>query len=288
MKSAFNIRDRFFGSTIAKAREAIKENKEIIKQVDKRLDNDNLSEADRAALIEVKRNSKTEIRELITAIKTTTVWSVRVVLVLKFASLKDQATDDDKAEFADATMESNKAAVRASTLEELINSQKDIAAESEGLKEIIQSIENEALRVSLLATFNAHNLVLAKMIADKILPPENATEVDYAGASQFIKGIFGLPIFTITSELTQKILDKITENNEMNRRADDLAYQKQLKEKKYQSIQDLKVALRKSVEKLTLLKNYENKLSEVPDDDKIKILSQILSQIQKPNPLVLS
>ena len=163
--------------------------------------------------------------------------------------------------------------------------------------QVSQSIEDNAKiekslkgiangNADLLAKINSSNILIAKILADKLLPTENASDTDIANASRFVNGIFELPVLLITSNLTQAILDQITENNEMNRKADDLAYQRSSEERKFRSIEDLKVALRKSSEKIALLRNYENKLSEVADEDKNKILAQILGQLQKPNPLI--
>ena len=52
-------------------------------------------------------------------------------------------------------------------------------------------------------------------------------------------------------------------------------------EKKALNIQYLKVAIRKCLERLALLKNYENKLGGVPGEEKQEILAKIVEQLQK-------
>ena len=143
-------------------------------------------------------------------------------------------------------------------------------------------------RADLLAKIDAHNADLSQTIADKILPARNASEFDHANAMSFVDDSNLLKLATLSSGITQAVLDKIEENNKMNRQADELAYNKQLTEKKDQRAQELKVAIRKAVAKLDLLKHYAEKLVSVPEDEKMKILANILEQINKPRPLLNS
>ncbi len=106
-------------------------------------------------------------------------------------------------------------------------------------------------RADMLAKIDAHNAALSRTIADKILPPGNASVLDYANALKFVDNLNLLKLAALSSDITQAVLDKIEQNNEMNRQADKLAYDKLLKENKDQNVQELKVAIRKATEKIS-------------------------------------
>jgi hypothetical protein len=165
------------------------------------------------------------------------------------------------------------------------------SAEVEQSMPMIAEIDNTLHKIAgnradLLAMIDAHNAVIAKVIADKILPAENASETDYANATKFVNDIFKLPIVIIKSDLTQKILDMIADNNAKNEKEAQLTYDKNMREKKEKMVQDLKVAIRKSAEKLSILRHYSEKLVAVSEDEEQKVLANILEQINKKNPIV--
>jgi hypothetical protein len=143
-------------------------------------------------------------------------------------------------------------------------------------------------RTDMLAKIDAHNAALSQTIADKILPPANASEFDYASALKFVDDSNLLKLASLSSSITQAVLDNIEKNAEMNKQADNLAYNKHLKENKDLSVQELKVAIRKATEKISILKHYAEKLATVPEDEKLKILASILEQLNKPKPIINS
>lgn len=283
---ARNIYVSILGEKVAEAREEIKECKKIIRDVDERLQNGNLAGADKVKLEEVKNKATARVKELSGMIKGEKNWSVRVEYAHEVNELKKYASDESLAEYLRANMASRKELIKSATPQETKDNIKYILQESKELGEIVNSIKNDYIRESLLSELAENNNFMAKQIADKILPPENASETDYVNAAQFAADIFRLPIFTMLSDITQAVLDKIQENNEMNRKADDLAYEKKLVENKEQKSQELKVAIRKSTEKLSILRHYAEKLVAVSEDEKQKVLANILEQLNKKSPIV--
>lgn len=270
----------------AEARGEIKEDKKIIRDIDEQLQNGNLAEADKIKLEEVKNKATARVKELIGKIKSEKKWSVRAAYDHEVNELTGHASDESLAEYSRANMASHKELIKSAAYQEIKDNIQYILQESKELGEIVDSIKNDDIRESLLPELVENNDFTAGQIADETLPPENASETDYVSATKFVNDVFKLPLVIIQSDLTQKILDSIADNNAKNEKADQVTYEKNLRQKKEQNIQDLKVAIRKSTEKISLLKHYARKLEDVPEDEKVKVLANILEQINKKNPVI--
>jgi len=132
---------------------------------------------------------------------------------------------------------------------------------NEALNNLANSITDEATRNAVLAGLSQFNNDIAGIVADKILPAQNATQEDYLRAADFLDQICSLPIKMVENELTQKILDMIQENNQQNIQADNVAYQKSLLENKFQ--------------KLSMLRKAQDRKDDNRKDDKILAINKM-------------
>jgi len=280
---SLNMLHSVLHSFIKEGRAQIQENKEIIRQVDERLENSNLTDTERVKLSEVKENAQAKIDTWIDAIKVAKDLKEMVKIEEKVIANKKQISDKKLAEFFKADKARGEELGKTATPADV----EFIVARSRNLHEIVGAIKNEGLRASLSVELAAHDNFMAEQIANNILPPENASEANYTAAIKFVDMLSTLSASSIISEMTQAILDRITENIKNNEKADEVAYDKKMEKNKEQAVQDLRVAINKFQAKLQTLKQFESRFNQaVSIKDKQKALAYLIEQLNKPPRIV--